>query len=99
MVKATAEYGRVEYRLRMTGHATGRPDVCAACSALAGAFAGWCSASSKAWDVDIKEDTGNFLASAQGGQDLETALDTAVAGILRIEASYPDLVYVSVKKF
>ena len=98
MVEITATYGQGEYSLEMHGHATGSPEVCAACSSLAGAFSGWCSNSRSAWGVSVEEKEGSYTASAQGGQDLETALDTTIAGLFRVEAARPDLVHVSVKK-
>ena len=103
MINVNIGYAGEEYSLRMTGHANegeGSPEVCAACSAIAYALAGWIDNNSEhitGTEQRILE-PGNFMLLVAGDAACTAVWDMAVIGLLQIEKAHSDQVKIISEK-
>nr|DAY01393.1 MAG TPA: YsxB-like protein [Caudoviricetes sp.] len=96
MTTVYAERDGTRYTLFANGHATGRPEVCAAISGILYALGGYIKnaegGSTLAYDQTME--SGRVAFHFNGDSAAGGAFDMAVIGLKQIEAKYPDCIRV-----
>lgn len=81
-----------EYRLQLSGHATGSTQVCAAVSSIVYALAGWLQ-NDRVHQSRLPEillESGETVIRAWGNVCVGTAFELAEIGLQQIEKAYPE---------
>jgi uncharacterized protein YsxB (DUF464 family) len=102
MIRVVADHAEGELVLRAEGHATGRPEVCAAVSALTYTLAGWIIARAleNAWPEgrwEARIDKGSACLRMPWTARSEHAFDLIRLGLEQVAAAAPDAVSVCVE--
>lgn len=86
-------YGRGARRqtLRVTGHATGSPEVCAAVSGIVYSLMGYL-ANYGGTDCQVEAEDGRAAIAAGRSEALDAAFSTAVIGLSQIALQHPEYV-------
>lgn len=105
MTNITIQESGGRFRLTGVGHATGRPEVCAAVSAIVYALGGYLINLEQAGAVMLGTfllESGAAELEAQGvgpGDAARHPFGMAAVGLLQIAAKYPELVAVDTRNF
>lgn len=102
MTNITIQGDGWRYRLTAVGHATGRPEVCAAVSAIVYALGGYLKNLEQAGAAELHGfmlESGAAELEADGWDGVQAAFGMAAVGLLQIAAKYPDQISVDVKNF
>ena len=100
MIDVIAAYRPASLSLRVSGHATGRPEVCAGVSALLYALKGWAEAAAaqEAWprgEWEARIGKGSATLRLPRTEGAELAFGLVFRGLLQIYATAPEAVSVS----
>ena len=95
MTQVSFGRGTRRQTLRLTGHATGSEQVCAAISGIVYSLLGYLD--NQPEEAETREEPGYALASDGRGAALDAAFDMAVIGLLQIAQEFPDHVKVTVR--
>lgn len=90
------------YRLTAVGHATGRPEVCAAVSAVVYALGGYLKNLEQAGAAELHGfmlESGAAELEADGWDGVQAAFGMAAVGLMQIAAKYPEQVAVDTRNF
>ena len=99
-MKVYAEMGE-SMSLRLEGHATGRPEVCAAASCLACTLAGYAANREREGGALVEEmemETGRAVLRLRGDERTRGAFEAAVLGFLQLEREYPQCIQTETRK-
>lgn len=100
MTQVYAERNGDHYELFAHGHATGKPEVCAAISSIVYALAGYIGnatdGSTLAYDDRLK--SGSTHIHFRGGEGAKGAFEMAVIGLAQIAKAYPEQVQVEYRE-
>lgn len=87
--------------LSAQGHATGKPEVCAAVSGLLYALAGYLANIIQEEYIEFYEsrmESGDVFLDLNGGPRVETAFDLVTVGLLQIAKQHPEYIQVDTCK-
>ena len=93
MIRARVSVVRDGLQLKMRGHATGDPIVCAGASGIVWALAGWLH-NHKETEATISLRAGDAFIQSNRTPEAETAFDVATVGLLQLEKKCPELIRV-----
>lgn len=96
MTKVYYEERGKRHRLFVQGHATGSEAACAGISAILYALEGYLALNETARLREVRMKSAEVVLDYEGGEDVETAYEMAVVGLVRLSTAYPEQIRVEV---